>query len=184
MSSENGIIGVVPVGNLTGPAPKIIAAHISGYFNLDARVLPPLDLPVKALDRQRLQYDAGRLISILEARPLTDHLKFIAVLNVDIFVPIFTHVFGEARQGGTVAVVSLFRLGASLPSSRPPHDGILARVAKVALHELGHLFNLQHCDNEKCLMHFSGGLEDLDRLAFNLCRYCRTYLKDALFFPT
>jgi len=184
MPSENGIIGVLPIGNVTGPAPKIIAAHIAGYFNLDARVLPPQDLPAKAMDRQRLQYDAGRLINIFEAHQWAESLKLVAVLDVDIFVPIFTHVFGEARQGGKVAVVSLFRLGDALPTARPSQASILERIAKVALHELGHLFNLQHCDNAQCLMHFSGGLEDLDLLSFNLCRYCRAYLKDALFFPT
>jgi archaemetzincin len=182
--TANEVIGVLPIGSVTGPAPKIIAAHISGYFNLDARVLAPLDLPTGALDRQRLQYDAGRLINSLEAHQWDGYRKLVAVLDVDIFVPIFTHVFGEARQGGKVAVVSLFRLGETRRSTHPSQAVILERSAKIALHELGHLFNLQHCDNTKCLMHFSGGLADLDHLSFNLCRYCRKFFKDALFFPT
>jgi archaemetzincin len=184
MAAENKTIGILPVGSIAEPAPQIIAAHISGYFNLDARVLPPLDLPATAFHRQRAQYDAGRLIRFLESYPTAEVLKRIAVVDVDIFVPIFTHVFGESRQGGNAAVVSLFRLRG--PSQPPPHSqaDIFTRVAKVALHELGHLFNLQHCSNRKCLMHFSGALEDLDGLTFNLCRYCRTYLKDALFFLT
>jgi archaemetzincin len=180
MSFEQEIIGVLPIGDVTDPVPNIIAAHISGYFELDARVLPTADLPRNALDHQRLQYDAGRLIDILEAKHNPNYLKCIAVLDVDIFVPIFTHVFGEARQGGPVAVVSLFRLN----DPAQPHGGVYERIAKIALHELGHLFNLQHCDNGKCLMHFSGGLEDLDQLSFNLCRYCRMFFKDAPYSPT
>jgi predicted Zn-dependent protease len=31
-----------------------------------------------------------------------------------------------------------------------------------------------------CLMHFSGGLEDLDQTPLYLCRYCSLYLRDAL----
>ena len=180
MSLKKETIGVLPIGDIADPAPKIIAAHISGYFNLDARVLPASDLPSRALNRQRLQYDAGRLIDILEAKHNPNYLKSIAVLDVDIFVPIFTHVYGEARQGGAVAVVSLFRLG----DLSQPQSGVFERIAKIALHELGHLFNLQHCDNAKCLMHFSGSLDDLDRLGFNLCRYCRLFFKDAPYFPT
>jgi archaemetzincin len=44
---------------------------------------------------------------------------------------------------------------------------------------LGHLFNLFHCEDNKCLMHFSGDLEDLDRTPLYFCRYCSAYYKDA-----
>ena len=45
-----------------------------------------------------------------------------------------------------------------------PVDGAASlydRAAKVALHELGHLFNLQHCDDSRCLMHFNVDIADL-----------------------
>jgi archaemetzincin len=63
-------------------------------------------------------------------------------------------------------------------SSPPP--GILERTAKVALHELGHLFNLEHCHDTRCLMHFSGNLTELDETPLYYCRYCATYFRDAL----
>ena len=57
---------------------------------------------------------------------------------------------------------------------------VFSWYAMLALHELGHLLNLRHCDNENCLMHFSGALVELDTLSFTLCRYCKAYLQDAL----
>ena len=176
--SRNAIIGIVPLGDMADLEPNIIAAHVAGYLNLEALVLPPLALPSGTLDRQRLQYNAGKMITALENGPYNDYLKLVGVVSVDIFLPIFTHVFGEAQLGGKWALVSLSQL-------RPPpaiqsSTSLYERVAKIALHEIGHLFNLQHCENTGCLMHFSGGLEDLDRLPIYYCRYCRAFLAEAL----
>jgi len=100
--------------------------------------------------------------------------KVIALVNVDLFIPIFTHVYGEARQNGKIALVSTFRLAQKKGGTSPPPDEILERTAKVALHELGHLFNLEHCQDSKCLMHFSGHLAELDETPLYYCRYCAT----------
>jgi archaemetzincin len=93
---------------------------------------------------------------------------------------VFTHVYGEARQGGSVALVSLFRLGEDPVESIPPSAVMLERAAKVALHELCHLYNLTHFERHDCLMHFSGSLEDLDHISFRLCRYCMSYFRNAV----
>jgi archaemetzincin len=116
----------------------------------------------------------------MESEPFQDYAKIIGVLDVDIFVPILNHVFGEARQGGRCALVSVYRLKRNSDGSTPPLSLILERGAKVAMHELGHLFDLHHCMDRKCLMHFSGGLEDLDEAPLYFCRYCSVFLRDAL----
>jgi len=104
----------------------------------------------------------------------------IGILDVDLFVPIFSHVFGEAKQGGKYALVSLFRLKKNPDGSTIMSSNFYERAAKVALHELGHLYNLFHCEDKRCLMHFSGGLEDLDETPLYFCRYCTAFFKDAL----
>lgn len=183
MSSKKRLVGVVPLGEVSEIALKVIAAHISGYYNLSAQILPPLEHPEYALDKRRFQYDAGIILKAFESMPFGDYEKVIGVINQDLFVPIFTHVFGEAKQGGKFALVSLFRLGKNPDGSTPPTPLIFERGAKVALHELGHLFNLLHCEEKRCLMHFSGSHEDLDETPLYLCRYCSTYLKDYLLRP-
>lgn len=169
-------IGVVCLGNVDPPAAEAIAAHISGYLHLEAQVLPAQESPAYALNRQRLQYDAGLILRNMETAPFAAKVdKVIGVVPVDLFVPIFTHVLGEARQGGRAALVSLFRLEGQ--------DGAAAgleRAAKIALHELCHLFGLSHCTDERCLMHFSGDVDELDRTPFSFCRYCAVFFRDAV----
>ncbi len=177
---KNAVIGIVPVGDVAALAPKVIAAHVSGYLGLETLVLPPVALPAGALDPQRLQYDAGKMIAALETGPYADdYLKLVGVVDVDICLPIFTHVFGEARQGGKWALVSLYQLHAPRSTGQPPASAY-ERMAKIALHEIGHLFNLRHCEDPGCLMQFSGGLTDLDLLPFYFCQYCRTFFKEAI----
>ena len=174
------VIGVAPVGGVSEIVTKVIAAHISGYLNLSAEILRPLDAPEYAFDRQRLQYNAAKILAGLESVCFFGFEKIIAVFNVDLFIPIFSHVFGEARQGGGVALVSLFRLGRQRDGATSPPAVVHERAAKVALHEIGHLFNLFHCDDTRCLMHFTGGVDDLDQTPLYFCKYCTTYFKDAL----
>ncbi len=180
MSPTKIRMGVAPMGNTPEIISKTIAAHILGYMGLDADVLTPLGHPAYAHDKKRLQYDAGTILKALESEPFHDYAKVIGILDVDLFVPILTYVFGEAKQGGKCALVSLYRLKRNPDGSSPPMSLLLERAAKVALHELSHLFDLHHCMDKKCLMHFSGELDDLDSTPLYYCRYCSSYFRDAL----
>lgn len=174
-------VAVLPVGTASAQAARVIAAHIEGYLGLPADVHPPADLPTRALDAQRLQYDAGILMESLAVRSSgAKPIKTVALLDVDLFIPLFTHVFGEARQNGDIALVSLYRLTVPGDGSPVSTDQVLTRCAKIALHELGHLLNLLHCDDPLCLMHFSDSLAVLDRIPLNFCRYCRRSLRQGL----
>lgn len=180
MNTSTSRIGVVALGEIPELIPLSIAAHIQGMLHLDVDVLPSLDLPSAALDQGRLQYSASRLLQHLEALSLSPWKKIVAVLDADLFVPIFTHVLGEAQQAGKHALVSIYRL--KTQSVNPPSglSLLMERAAKVALHELGHLYDLHHCTDSGCVMHFAGGLEDLDGALLDYCNYCRIYIRDAL----
>ena len=180
MSSKERLIGVLPLGEVPEIALNIISTHISGHLHLSTQTLPPLKNPEYALDERRYQYDAGIIIETLESMDFKNCEKVIGILNLDLFIPIFTHVFGEAKQGGKFALVSLFRLRKNPDGSIPTSRLIYERAAKVVLHELGHLFDLLHCDNKGCLMHFSGCVKELDEKSFYLCEYCSIYLQDGL----
>ena len=179
MKRFSGPIGIAPVGEVPETPMKVIAAHISGYLNLNAEVIAPIETPNHAFDKNRFQYDAGKILFRFESMRFPDFEKIVAVFSEDLFIPIFSHVFGEARLGGKFALVSLFRLDKQPDGSTSPTAKIYERAAKVALHEIGHLFHLEHCDDNRCLMHFSGGLQSLDEISFYFCRYCSTYLQDA-----
>jgi archaemetzincin len=159
---------------------NVIAAHISGYLKIDSEILSSVAPPHYALHEQRFQYDCGIILKAFDPEMFGEYEKVIGVLTVDLFVPILTYVYGEARQGGKLALVSTFRLQNNPKGASAPSSLIYERTAKVALHELGHLFNLIHCDDKKCLMHFSGSLKELDQTPIYFCRYCTADFRGAL----
>ncbi len=181
MASNKKYINLVPVGAVPHIVPRVIAAHLSGYLDLEVEILPALKHPRYAYHQIRCQYDAGSIINCLAAIPMEQDSKIIGVLDLDLFVPLFTHCLGEAQQAGRCAVISLFRLrNYRQPSDPSTPPNVLERAAKIALHELGHLFGLLHCDDHKCLMHFSSESEELDRLGFYFCRYCVQFISEAI----
>jgi len=172
-------IGVIPFGDIPAVVPHVIAAHISAYLHLEAVLLETKAEPKYALDRQRLQYNVGTILQHLELNLPAPAPKVIGVLNDDLFVPVFAHVYGQARQGGRAAILSLYRLREDDCNPAEPSALVLERAAKIALHEICHLYNLTHCQDRRCLMHFSGNLLDLDQLPFEFCRYCWQYFREA-----
>jgi archaemetzincin len=174
-------IGVVALGEVPELVPQSIAAHIQGILHVEVDVLPPLPLPSSAFDQGRLQYSASRMLQHLETLSFSRCDKIMGVLDRDLFIPIFTYVLGEAQQGGKHALVSLHRLKTDEANAPSSLSLLIERSAKVALHELGHLYSLHHCLDPACLMHFSGSLRDLDETFLDYCSYCRIYLRDSLF---
>ncbi len=171
------MIAVVPLGEVPAFAVKVIAANITAYYKWPVDMLPVQPVPESAFDPARLKYDAGRILKHLETSDFSGYAKVVAVMSSDMFIPIFNYVYGQAVQGGRLALVSLFRLNRNASGSTPPPALFYERAAKVALHELGHLFDLFHCNESLCLMHFSGAIEDLDNIPFYLCPDCERRLR-------
>jgi archaemetzincin len=75
--------------------------------------------------------------------------------------------------------VSTIRLneGHSYLSMQEP---FLSRIVKEAVHELGHTFQLRHCREHTCLMHYCRNESDVDRKSDQLCRYCKVLLDDEI----
>jgi archaemetzincin len=167
-------VALVPMGEVPQMALRVIAGNIAGCLRLAVTILPGEIPPAAAFDSHRRQFNAAILIQALESMGRDRDEKMLGVLAADLFLPIFTHVYGDARIGGRAGVVSLFRLQGrnGLPHAYASDPVILERAAKVALHELGHLFHLVHCPEPECLMHFSGDLEDLDRSPLYFCSSC------------
>ena len=166
------LIGVVPLGEVPILAIEVIAANITAYYKLPTDILPMRPLPESTFDEARLKYNAGILINKLDMLDFDGYSKIVGVISRDMFIPIFNFVYGQAVQGGSLALISLFRLNRNADGSTPSTSLVFERAAKLALHELGHLFNLFHCNEPKCIMHFSGVIEDLNKIPFYLCRDC------------
>lgn len=167
---------VVPVGTVGNLIPRVVAAHIQGYLNVPVDVSKGVDLPEDAYVSERRQYDAGVLLRFLRTLH-NEHPCVLGIVSVDISLPVFTYVFGEAELGGRAAVVSTYRLDRDSRGGVVPLSLFYERLAKVALHEIGHVFSLYHCNHLKCLMQFSSRLESLDEIPLLFCDRCRFLLR-------
>lgn len=127
-------------------------------------------------DPARRQYDANKLLKEIDNSSSPDAVKTIGVFHVDIFIPIFTYIFGQAFLNGHTGIASLYRLKNELYGIEPDKNILLERFAKVIIHELGHAFGLKHCHTPSCVMLSSTYMEDIDQKEHKLCSKCRAEL--------
>ena len=174
----HGVVGVVRMGAVGEAVLNIVAANLQEILHLPVDILPARQTPKFAYSDARKQYHAALILKKLAAsrRP---HPRILALVSVDLFIPVLTHVFGEAQMGGRAAVVSVCRLGQKEEGIRTPLDTFYERAVKVALHEVAHTFDLVHCQQPECIMRLSSGPADLDELPLFFCEYCEAFLEEA-----
>lgn len=78
----------------------------------------------------------------------------LGVADVDLYTHSLNFVFGEADPVNRIAVISITRLKPSFYGLQDNDDLILKRAGKEAVHELGHVFDLGHCNQPRCVMFF------------------------------
>jgi archaemetzincin len=126
-----------------------------------------------AFDPNRVQHNSSLILQQLIMQPPRDAEKILGVLDVDLFIPILTFVFGEAQLQGIGAVVSTRRLHNrfyGLPENR---EITTDRLLKEAVHELGHTFGLIHCLQPRCVMNSSTYVENIDQKPAEFCSLCQ-----------
>lgn len=177
---------------MTPPAHTVIVSFIGGcgeeifapisrgierVFGFQTEGMPLLADVEFARDPSRDQYHSTLILKKLAELIPPGAVKVLAVAEVDLFIPILTHVYGEAQLGGKSCMISTCRLKEELPplSAQQIYTD---RVVKEAAHELGHTFNLRHCRDPACIMHYCRSIRDVDRKSDRLCRYCKVLFED------
>jgi archaemetzincin len=178
-SRNQNTILISPIGEFSSELVAAVATEIERAFGYATETATALEDLSFALDQNRQQYHSTLILEQLAAR-MPDHcIRILAITQVDLFIPILTHVYGEAQLGGAAGIVSTFRLNEGL-SAVNITDRFRDRVVKEAIHELGHTFNLRHCPEHTCIMHYCRNEEDVDRKSDELCRYCKVMVEDEI----
>ncbi len=140
-----------------------------------------LDLK-KAYSPDRRQYYSTQIIA--DAVGYTDKLdaKIVILVDFDLYIPVFTYVFGEAQLNGKHSIVSLCRLHEEFYTGRTDNELLFERTVKEVLHELGHNFGLLHCSSWDCVMHASAEIEEVDIKGRVYCKDCRRTLQSVFNF--
>jgi len=150
-----------------------VRLHLARAFGRPTAPWEGAARPRHAFDPRRKQHASGTILRwLLEAGP--PHGKVLGITDRDLFIPILTYVFGEAQLGGRAAVVSTARLVEDVELVGP--QLLVERLAKEAVHELGHAYGLVHCDTEGCVMGRSPAVREVDEKTSEPCAECRARL--------
>jgi len=121
-------------------------------------------------DPRRGQCDASKILNSIK-QP-AEREKIILFTSVDLFIPIFTFVFGLAKLMGNAAIISTHRLKNEFYGLPSNPQLLKQRLIKETIHELGHLGGLRHCNNFDCNMASSTNTDELDIKGVEYCSAC------------
>ena len=165
-------IDIVPIGKIAETYLLFLKESLFQTFKIQTRVCNRRFDLFPVYDPIRDQYNSsGLLFQLINDTP-PGTLKMIGVTELDLFIPIFTFLFGEAQLKGIGALVSIHRLHNQLYGIPENEDLLKNRLLKESIHELGHTFGLIHCFNLRCVMNTSTYVEEIDQKSANFCRFC------------
>ena len=170
---------ISPIENIDACNYQLLGQEIHRTFGFQTEIKSLLQNVNFAYTLTRDQYHSTAILEKLASTLPSQAIKVVAITNEDLFIPILTHVYGEAQLAGKACIVSTSRLqeGLSLANIAKEFEN---RIVKEVLHELGHTFNLRHCNDKVCIMHYCRSIKDVDRKSDQLCRYCKILLEDEL----
>lgn len=149
-----------------------LASELGERLGVEVEILPPFDQAEEWRRAYDAQLSSERIVDALVGHfPPEDDVApgwVLAVTSSDLRGQDREFVFGEAALGGRWAVISTARLGAAGGQQFRP------RLLREALHELGHLAGLDHCDDPQCLMASAADVVAIDRRGTDPCSGCRS----------
>ncbi len=173
------ILYVQPLANCSEARQGVdeVVSALRAFYPIEVRVEPCRELPSAAFDPARKRYRAERLLAFLNQQLPKDGWRILGLTDVDISTTkgsvVDWGVMGLGELPGTATVISSFRCR---KKARDLHHATV-RLAKVAVHEIGHTLGLPHCPTRGCLMEdASGQVITVDR-EMDFCAICRALAK-------
>lgn len=167
------------VGIVRTPPLTDLAAVLAAFFATPTDLLPAEPVPVSITSREvqhHRQYDARALLAAVSPRLPERAHGLLALTTVDLFVtPEQQYGFGWSTFHDRLGVVSFTRFDPSFFGGAAPEDlpaTMLHRGLRVAVHEVGHMFGLAHCQGFRCAMNGIAHLDELDETPLHLCPVC------------
>jgi archaemetzincin len=175
-----GFLALAAAGEVDREAFDVARAALASRIGLPAEGGPPLPDPSYAYDAQRHQFSSTLIMQTALTKIPAGAEKLLVVTEADLFIPMLSFVFGQAQLDGPVAVLSFARLRQQFHGLPANRSLFLVRVAKEALHEIGHTFGLTHCVDSGCTMSLATSIRQLDAKGATYCESCAILIGEAL----
>lgn len=182
-TAERRTIYIQPIGDFTATQAKVLnltAEYMKAFYNLPVKLNPVVKLENTPPEMSRKNPFEGQkqiktayfLENLLPKMLPKDAAAFICFTNYDLYPDEnWNYVFGQASLQNRVGVWSLSRFG-NPDKSAEDYKKFLTRTLKVAMHETGHMFSIEHCTKYECLMSGSNTLDETDRRPLDFCPEC------------
>ncbi len=171
------VITIVRIGNISNYLILRVASNIENILNVRIVIKNIDTLPGNSyIHVMSTERDAGKIVDWLETIykgrtiAITDQNLFdVSYQQTDFAIYIHLHsLYGYAGTLNKKSIVSV---------SGMDTDCITSQLTKVAIHELGHTYGLNHCPNVLCIMNIGDGTNKSIDEAIGLCKNCSNYLK-------
>lgn len=177
ITSKQKVIYLQPIGNFTPKEYEIVAKiveYVGIFFQLETKLLPIVTKDAIPSDKKRMnngieQLDASFIINeILPKKIPDDGIVIMAITAKDLFPnENWNYVFGLASYKKRTGISSFNRF-----LTDNDYTLCLNRISKTAVHEIGHMFSISHCQNAVCLMNGVNHLTESDIKPNAMCSEC------------
>lgn len=196
-TAGRNIIYIQPIGQFDSDERKLVnitAKYLEAFYGLKVKMLKDISDQAVPKESRRttcyVEYDVvdGKLVEkpdstkeqlhtqyilheVLKPVLPSDAVVLLALCDKDLYPQeSWNFVFGQASLKNRVGVWSFVRFGdVHSPKEFPL---VMKRTLKVASHETGHMFSLNHCALYKCIMNGSNHLDESDSKPTYFCPEC------------
>lgn len=173
-AEKAAFIAIQPLGKVAPERLEVARQGLARSFGVTVEVLETRPLPKTAWYPPRSRYRADRLLDHLKDIVDAKHPVVIGITEKDISATKDEHVdwgiFGLGELDGRSCIVSTFRLGARGADETKLRE----RLRKIAIHEVGHVTGLPHCESAGCVMQDAeASIDTVDRESGAFCEGCK-----------
>jgi len=146
--------------------PGVKAQILEGNHNLET-----LQITKRSHDNAYDSVDVLRKISKIKP---SNGMLIMGITSYDLFQKSFDHVYGLANLQTNSGVISFKRFWEHFSKIKNISviDSVIKLGGQTLLHEIGHIFGMNHCVYFNCNMNGSNGIEEALSQSFELCPVC------------